>query len=606
MSDDALIGRVVGDYKVVSRLGEGGMGMVYKGQHAALGQVVAIKSLHSSLMNNQSARERFVREAQALARLNHPNIISLLNFINNDQGCFIVMEFAEGEDIEHKLQRMGLIPPDQCIPWFIEILRALAFAHKQGIIHRDIKPSNIIVHPSGRAKLLDFGTAKLVDAKRLTQQGMTLGTIIYMSKEQLLGKPLDARSDLYSLGVTLYECVTGQLPFYDEVERNLVVKIAKTEPIAPSQHYPAIRPELEAIILKSMAKEPEQRFQTAEEFEAALTRLVSPAAMLATSTQGAPAPAGAAPAPVAHPTPGPVPVPAAPAPVAASAPGLAPAAPGAMLLSPLIIVGAFLGLLGVGIGVPAMLLAPAMWAKLVGAGVLLGLSLLGFALVIVGYLRWSAAVQAFAAGGAPLQPTASAPAVTPVGAGPPTSGQGPKCGTCGRALLPGMATCPFCVPSAPPPAPHVTAASAPAPVPVPAPPPPVPVSVSFAPGSTLNVNNPHAAQPMPVGVAAPAAPRPPAGTAVIQVIDGADKGRSYQVTRAAPFTIGRAPSCSAALNDPGVSGQHAQIAFEGVALVVQDTGSRNGVFVNNQKVQRHQLSAGDLIVIGSTRMLVSV
>ncbi|MBX3471036.1 MAG: protein kinase [Planctomycetes bacterium] len=598
MSDDVLIGRTVGDYKVVSRLGEGGMGMVYKGQHAALGQVVAIKSLHSALMNNQSARERFVREAQALARLNHPNIISLLNFINNDQGCFIVMEFAEGEDIEHKLQRMGLIPPEQCLPWFIEILRALAFAHKQGIIHRDIKPSNIIVHPSGRAKLLDFGTAKLVDAKRLTQQGMTLGTIIYMSKEQLLGKALDARSDLYSLGVTLYECVTGQLPFYDEVERNLVVKIAKTEPIAPSQHYPAISRELEAMILKSMAKEPEQRFQTAEEFEAALTRLVSPAAMLATSTQGAPAPA---PAPPLNPTPGPMPVPAA-APAPAPAPVVAPGgvAPGAMLLSPLIIVGALLGVFGVGIGVPTMILAGPMWAKLVGAGVLLLLSLLGFGLVIVGYLRWSTAMRAYAGAPQPLPPPmASGPVAGPT---PTTSGQGPKCGTCGRALLPGMASCPFCMPAPPP-----VAASGPvmaAPPPMPAPPPPVPVSVSFAPGNTLNVNSPQAVQH--ASVAAPPAPRPPVGTAVLQVIDGADKGRTYQITRAAPFTIGRAPTCSVSLNDPGVSGQHAQIAFEGPSLVVQDTGSRNGVFVNNQKIQRHQLTAGDLIVIGSTRMLVTV
>ncbi|HBP19841.1 MAG TPA: hypothetical protein DEA08_18870, partial [Planctomycetes bacterium] len=134
-----MIGAQVGDYKIVAELGEGGMGMVYKGQHAALGQIVAVKSLHPTLMSNQAAKDRFEREAQALARLNHPNIIGLLNFINNADGCFIVMEFAEGEDLEDKLQRMGLIPPPQCIPWFIEACRGLEYAHQQGIIHRDIK-----------------------------------------------------------------------------------------------------------------------------------------------------------------------------------------------------------------------------------------------------------------------------------------------------------------------------------------------------------------------------------------------------------------------------------------------------------------------------------
>ena len=596
MSDDPFIGRVIGDYQVMSRLGEGGMGLVYKGQHSALGQVVAIKSLHSALMNNQSARERFVREAQALARLNHPNIISLLNFINNDAGCFIVMEFAEGEDVEHKLQRMGLIPPEQCIPWFIEILRALAFAHAQGIIHRDIKPSNIIVHPSGRAKLLDFGTAKLVDAKRLTQQGMTLGTIIYMSKEQLLGKALDARSDLYSLGVTLYECVTGQLPFYDEEERKLVVKIAKTEPIPPSQHYPAISKDLEAIIVKSMAKEPELRFQTAEEFEAALARLINPAAMGA-STQGA--------QPPAHPTAGPTPAQQAPAyqaPAAgrmpapavaaspAASPGASPGAPGAMLLAPMILIGAFLGMLGMAAGVPLLLLGGSTPIKALGAGVLLLFGFVGLVLVVVGYLRWASAMRAHTGGGL------VAPAPAGATAGPAPGGGGARCPSCSRALLPGMTSCPFCVPSAAPPSAPLTAP------PQMAPPAPAPVSVSYAPGSTLNVN-PQAAN---LPAAMPSAPPRPAGTAVLQVIDGADKGRTYQLTRAAPFTIGRAPTCSATLNDPGVSGVHAQIAFEGAALVLQDAGSRNGVFVNNQKVQRQQLGPGDLIVIGSTRMLVSL
>ncbi|MEZ0227718.1 MAG: serine/threonine-protein kinase, partial [Planctomycetota bacterium] len=260
-----MIGSSVGDYKIVKQLGEGGMGMVYLGEHHQLRQKVAIKALHPSLFNNDNARDRFVREAEVLARLGHPNIIRLLNFYNLPQGCFIVMEYAEGETLEDKLQKGGLIPPAIAVPCFVQVLHALDYAHRLGVIHRDLKPSNIMLATGGIAKLLDFGTAKLADAPKLTQQGMTLGTIIYMSKEQLLGKPLDARSDVYSLGVTLYETTTGQLPFYDEEEKKLVLKIAKTEPIPPSQHYPPMQKELERIILKALAKEPDQRFQTAEE-----------------------------------------------------------------------------------------------------------------------------------------------------------------------------------------------------------------------------------------------------------------------------------------------------------------------------------------------------
>lgn len=224
MSDDPFIGRVIGDYQVMSRLGEGGMGLVYKGQHSALGQVVAIKSLHSALMNNQSARERFVREAQALARLNHPNIISLLNFINNDAGCFIVMEFAEGEDVEHKLQRMGLIPPEQCIPWFIEILRALAFAHAQGIIHRDIKPSNILFGMAGNTrvvKLCDFGIAKVsaddAPGRADTIAGAGLPVRLFSpawaAPEQLVGGAIGPPTDVYALGLVTAYMLLGRPVF---------------------------------------------------------------------------------------------------------------------------------------------------------------------------------------------------------------------------------------------------------------------------------------------------------------------------------------------------------------------------------------------------------
>lgn len=553
-----MIGRIVGDYRIVRQLGEGGMGMVFEGQHVTLGQRVAVKSLHSSLMGNQAAKDRFEREAQALARLNHPNIISLLNFYNDANGCFLVMEFAEGEDLEHKLQRMGLIPPEQCLPWFIGACRGLSYAHQQGIIHRDIKPSNIIVHPSGATKLLDFGTAKVVDAQRLTQQGMTLGTVIYMSKEQLLGKQLDARSDVYSLGVTLYECVTGQLPFYDEEERKLVVKIAKEEPIAPSQHYPGISRELEAVILRAMAKEPAQRFQSAAEMADALEALLR----------------GSAPAPVHAPAPAPVP---APAPtVGAMAAPAAPAAGGTPLfLSPLFLAGAVVCILGLG-GIPLAIFT-AGTLRVVGIVAFVLLELIGGLLMVVAFLGAKKAAAGATAASAPNA----------------LSG---KCPKCGRALLAGMPDCPFCNPqaaAAPPPGAGVPIAAA------------QPQPVGFDPGGTLNVNSARAAQQYAAPPPTPA-PLPPTGAAVVQIIDGNDKGKQFQITPAAKFTIGRAPTCTCTLNDPGVSGFHASLSFENGGLVVEDTGSRNGVFLNNQKVQRHPVKSGDLIVIGSTRLMVSV
>lgn len=541
-----MIGAQVGDYKIVAELGEGGMGMVYKGQHAALGQVVAVKSLHPTLMSNQAAKDRFEREAQALARLNHPNIIGLLNFINNADGCFIVMEFAEGEDLEHKLQRMGLIPPPQCIPWFIEACRGLEYAHQQGIIHRDIKPSNIIVHPSGTTKLLDFGTAKLVDAQRLTQQGMTLGTVIYMSKEQLLGKPLDARSDVYSLGVTLYECVTGQLPFYDEEERKLVVKIAKEEPIPPRQHYPGISPQLEAIILKAMAKDPAQRYQSSTEFEHALASLPEAGGSLAASHTSPLAVAPPTPTPSAPVAPSPTPTPAMPQPAAAAGGGPSFTE---ILFSPLFLGGLVCSVIGLGAGIPLVAIGFAneqATLKIVGLVLLPVFLLLGVLLCVLGMVKAKAAGERGGGVAPPLAVPSSVsstvPQNNPFGAQPA--------------------------------------------------------------GGTLNVDSPGAAQHYapPPAVAQPAA----AGQALVQVIDGNDKGLQATVTATTPVTLGRAPACSITLNDPGVSGQHASIGFEAATLVVTDTGSRNGVFVNNQKITRQQLSSGDLIVVGSTRLLVSL
>ena len=262
----------VGEYKILKVLGEGGMGTVFLGQHALLSQKVAIKALKPELFADDEAQKRFLREAEALARLNHPNIIRLLNFHGADKNCYIVMEYAQGETLEDKL-RHGLVRPADAIPWFVKVLDALAYAHEHNILHRDLKPPNIMITVDEQPKLLDFGTAKFTDGVPITQEGMTIGTLHYMSKEQLLGKELDARTDIYSLAVTLYEITTGHFPFIDEEPRKLAIKIIKEEPTSPRVHDPAYSAALERVILKGLAKDVTKRFQSAREFAAELERI---------------------------------------------------------------------------------------------------------------------------------------------------------------------------------------------------------------------------------------------------------------------------------------------------------------------------------------------
>ncbi|GIW70542.1 MAG: hypothetical protein KatS3mg102_0084 [Planctomycetota bacterium] len=270
-----MIGKKVGDYQITELLGEGGMGMVFKGLHPTLGQIVAIKSLHPNLVKADAIKKRFEREARAMARLRHPNILQIYNFVENELGCFIVMEFAEGKEFEEMISERGLIPPVEAIDLFLPVLDAMHFAHTAGVIHRDIKPSNLMLLNSGVVKVLDFGTAKLAgdSGPQLTAAGMTLGTVVYMSPEQLMGRDLSPQADIYSLGVTLYEMTTGKLPFYDENEMKLMRMIMKEPPPPPRMAYPAMPASLEAVILRAMEKDRAKRFKDAAEFKAALLQV---------------------------------------------------------------------------------------------------------------------------------------------------------------------------------------------------------------------------------------------------------------------------------------------------------------------------------------------
>ncbi|MEN6623583.1 MAG: serine/threonine-protein kinase [Smithella sp.] len=261
---------VIGQYKILEKIGEGGMGVIYKGEHSTLHQIVAIKALPSSLSSNPDIRERFLREATIQAKIFHPNIVNILNFFEFDGNYYIVMEYVDGETLESMIKRMGLIPPDRCISLFEQISVGIAFAHSRGIIHRDIKPSNIMVNVEGKVKIMDFGIAKVSGGLNLTKTGSKVGTVWYMSPEQIKGYPADVTTDIYSLGVTLFEMITGRVPFNADSEYEVMKGIVETRPSSPKIFYPYIPESMDKAILKALAKSPRDRFQSVTEFAAAL------------------------------------------------------------------------------------------------------------------------------------------------------------------------------------------------------------------------------------------------------------------------------------------------------------------------------------------------
>jgi len=270
-------------YKVIKELGEGGMGIVYLAREESLDTLVAIKLLHRQFTTKEQVRERFKNEARMMASLVHTNIVQFRQFLSLPEGLALVMEYVEGRGLDRMIgEEFGPIPWDKAVPIFTQMLNGLGYAHSKGIIHRDIKPSNIIVSDSGEVKITDFGIAKIAGQGNLTRTGMQMGTLYYESPEQIRGaKKVDHRSDIYSMGMTLYEMLAGRLPFdTDESvsEFDITQKIVFQENPPPSQFYPHIPPWLVSIVEKATAKEPDQRFQTCEEFlEALNSRMVDSA-----------------------------------------------------------------------------------------------------------------------------------------------------------------------------------------------------------------------------------------------------------------------------------------------------------------------------------------
>jgi serine/threonine-protein kinase len=257
-------------YKLVRVLGQGGMAVVYLGRNQLTEQEVAIKMLPPELAAYAEVKTRFLEEARTLAKLEHPNIVHLINFAEDGGRLCLVMQYAEGETFEELIDRVEKVPSKEAVRITMQTLEGLAHAHANNVIHRDIKPSNIIVRSDGSVKVTDFGIAKITRDHKLTQTGQTMGTVRYMAPEQVRGRGIDLRSDIYSLGITCYEALVGKPPFDGESQFEVMQMHLSTEPTPPRQVGASISEKLEQVLLKSMAKAPEDRYQTAKEFRLAL------------------------------------------------------------------------------------------------------------------------------------------------------------------------------------------------------------------------------------------------------------------------------------------------------------------------------------------------
>ncbi len=270
-----MIGKTVGNYKIIKELGRGGMGVVYKAHQISLDRMVAMKVLPQHLTSDAAFIKRFENEARAIASLNHPNIVQIYDIGHEGDVHYYTMEFIDGSSLDQIIYREGCLSVERACNVILQVARALHYAHQHGIIHRDIKPSNIIFDKSNRAKVADFGLALQERTTRLTVDGSIVGTPEYMSPEQAIAEPATVRSDIYSLGVVFYELLTGKVPFEGESALVILKKIESLEPTWPRSLKPEIPLEVEKVVQKMMAKKPRARYANCEELIRDIIRLKS-------------------------------------------------------------------------------------------------------------------------------------------------------------------------------------------------------------------------------------------------------------------------------------------------------------------------------------------
>jgi eukaryotic-like serine/threonine-protein kinase len=284
---DSLIDTLFdGRYRIQRKLGAGGMADVYLAEDQELGRRVAIKILNGRHANDDQFIERFRREAKNAAALNHPNIVSIYDRGEAEETYYIAMEFLDGRTLKELIVSRGAAPINVAIEYARQILSALRFAHRHGIVHRDIKPHNVLVDGEGRVKVTDFGIAR-AGTSQMTEAGSIVGTAQYLSPEQARGGEVDPRSDLYSLGIVLYELLTGKTPFDGETPVEIAMKHLSTAPKPPSNLRPDVPPELDMVVMRALAKNPDDRYESADEMEGDLDRVARGARVSATTVDTA-------------------------------------------------------------------------------------------------------------------------------------------------------------------------------------------------------------------------------------------------------------------------------------------------------------------------------